>query len=109
AAGGLPRDRRSPASPFSGRSRTRRRPARGGYRGSHPSSRVAIPSRLLLVEGRSAHLPILFLIGGIVLRYRAIASRSALVRSLNPDSVPSMTSPMSPPATSPSGLLPVPR
>src|SRR5262249_25123058 len=52
---------------------------------------------------------ILFRIGGSVFKYWAIATRSALVRSLYPASVPSITSPMRPPATSPSGLLPLPR
>src|SRR5262249_2666904 len=76
-----------------------------------PSLLTFVPAdrRSIRLQRHCAHFPILFLIGGIVLRYCAIASRSAFVRSLYPASVPSMTSPMRLPATSPSGLLPVPR
>src|SRR5882724_1880081 len=51
----------------------------------------------------------LFLMGGIDFRYFAMAWRSALVRSLYPADEPWMTSAISPPATSPSGLFPVSR
>ena len=73
------------------------------------SSRLLVSARGALAGPRVRYFPILLRIGGMLLRYWAIAARSAWVRSLYPASVPSITSAIRPPATSPSGLLPLPR